>query len=770
MTTVEGTFCHADGITGYGDPEYGVVLVGIAPGKDEVKTGRPFTGRSGRLLDATLKAVGWPREQCFATNLICWNKDDPTPEEIDVCWPRLQTELHSLQPRLVVALGALATERLTGYKLGAARGAILHDCGPWPILSTYHPAAVLRVPELATDLINDLKKVRRYMNGELGRVVVRPPTIVRSVQQAQMVFNLIEGKKVALDVETERDDEDTFDYITCVAIATEDRRSWVFPAEVLKSPLLRWPKRCKWGFHNGPFDTQKVRREFGIWLPIDWDTMLKSNCCDERPGHHGLKGRSREFNGAGFYESEVKGKLAKPPPIGEGKGQFATLEAWKKKLYFYNACDTIHTIVLDERLPTDDFAADCYYNLLLPGANAFKEIQYEGILVDEVKLDALVAKWTPKVDAMRTELQTWAREAGFINPPKRKRDLEGEPLNLASHVQLGKLLYGIFGLPGGPSTAKAILNEIDHPFIERLQEFRQYDHVVRAYLLGIKDDIKADGHVHPNFLLHGTVTGRLSCTDPPIQTIPKAYTVGDELALARSIFVARPGFVLVEADYAQIEIWVAAALSQDSAMFEDLANNYHSRVAREVLGNTDPDDSVEFQADRQRAKKVTFGIMYGIGAKKLASKTYGIGCTNFQSAQFIQRWYKRNATFGNWQQSILKQARTTGEIVTPFGRKRRFPYMVDQGMDRQAINFPIQSVASDHSLVSLIELHNALKPLGARVLLAVHDSLLFEVPDNERSKVECREMIRRVMETPKLPGFPSMKVDMKEGYTWFNMH
>lgn len=854
------------GIRGYGNVDSGVVLVGIAPGRNEVRDGKPFVGKSGKLNDIMLKATGWDRKQVYATNLICWWKDEPTPDEIAFCGHRLKAELIALKPKLIVALGALATERLTGRKISKVRGNIIYpewNDSSWfketsiqlnvPVLCTWHPAAILRVPSMGADLVRDYSKIKRFMDGEL-----HPPIwshhLAETQEEAQLILDTC-GKygRAAIDVETENDEEDAFARVISLAVAIKVEHgqihTGVIPAEFLHG--LTWPEGVKWGFHNGQFDTQAIKRTLGFWLDISWDTMLLSYAHDERPGYeqdknrrsgglvgpgyHGLKQLSREWLGAGFYEEDVKGTLGKSleqvaapqekvttvytieeweagvdgweileqtqNPKGknvlvrmrEPKAQaVARFQKWLQDFYKYNALDAAHTVALEDRL--GDGYAPCYERYLLPGANAYKEIQYEGIGVDEDRLDALIQEFGPRIETMRLDLQAQAHALGYRNPPKTaskkklylwqaqqhpdhewqegEERLEGPPLNLGSNKQLGKFLFETLGLTpvmftkktGAPAVSSEHMDLLDHPFCASAKELNQAEHLFGTYLVGTKPHVKSDGRLHPYPWLHGTVGGRRSYTEPAMQTFPQEYTVGPEWAKIKSIIVpTRPDFVLFEADYDQIEIWAGALLSGDPAMRADLeTGDYHSRVAREVLKSEWPEGSMEFTADRQRAKVVTFSIMYLVEPGHLSKI---VGCSEREAKVIISRWYARYYRFRAWQKEILIQARKKGYLETPFGYYRRFPWIPDNSLDKMIVNFPIQSCGGTLTLDSLIKLHQSLKNFKARVLLDVHDSLLFEGP-----RIAAREIvaeIKQVMQEPKLEGWPGLKVSVKAGDNWW---
>lgn len=855
-------FLSGKGIRSYGVPRAAVMIVGIAPGRQEMIRGRPLVGPSGMRNDKMLALAGYPRERVNATNLICWWKDDPDPEEILACWPRLRDELRANQPALIVTLGALATEWLTGRKIGKTRGAIIHpgdnmsprfaECFdevgfPPCVMPTWHPAASLYAPQFGADILRDYKKIPRFVHGELSSTPWRLE-IIKDKAQAQQTMYWLSGRRVALDVETTFDNEDAFGHVTCLSVATRLESgivAYVFPRELLDD--VTWPARgsVDWGFHNGPFDTQAIKRTFGVDLDIGWDTMMESVARDERPsydregtgrnkpvgpGLHGLKQLSRELCGAGFYEERVKGKLGEewhaftPGAVqsydglcalcGEAPETHLTLE----EFYLYNAEDSVHTLVLPDRLPSKGVARQYLDTMLMPGTRALARIQYEGIPINAHKLDEFVVTWSLEYERLGGELVIEAEGAGFSNPVKRRRSKERneisaktgkaifgfdeytEPFNPASPDQIAKVLYQNLGLKtrertkgGKPSTSEDTLTELDHPFIDTLLRYRKYSRAVQN-LEVLRKHIRPDGRVHPTAL--PLVTGRYSWIDPPMQTFVQPYTYENagyaDLAELRSVVEAPPGMVLAEADYQQIEIHTAAWLSNDANMKADLEEDFHTRVTRTALRCDALEGTPEFGARRRDAKVVTFAIMFKEGAKKLASKQVGINCPVPEAERYIREWYRRYFAFKRYQDQCVRDAQTKGYLKTPFGFIRRFP-LYDAGMDPQIVNCPVQSTAYGHTHISMVSLVDPgllapspwpedldiwtapfhgedavvpLEQLGGRVLLSVHDSLLFALPEEPSRMEACLHTIRRVMESPKLPGWPGMKVTIKLGHNW----
>ena len=773
---ISGPTCCAGGITGYGSIKSGVVFVGIAPGRNEIITKRPFTGQSGRLLDAVLESTGISRDDVYCTNLICWNKDDPSTEEINVCHPRLLRELAELKPKVIVALGALACKTLFSLPLSKARGAVIKRNDGVLMMATYHPAAALHPdkahPEIqincAYDLVRDLSKLPRMLAGDYdfekpSYIVIDNPSSAQSV-----LDEMSRAGYACLDVETNYDkDYDKAhpfsDQLTCIGIGKHDDYAYVLTREAFADPEhpLRWPKDVKWTYHNGMFDTQKIARELGVWLPIGDDTMLQAYSIDERPKSNTsilkLKPLSREYVGADFYEED------------EHKG---VDEESLHNLYRYNASDVCYTNRLTQFLKDkqdEEEVADVYESILLPAAEMLARSQYRGIYIDQHAADQLKADFIVELLTLQDELRTIGRAHGFEN-----ETFLNSPKQLMAFVsKLGLNL---------DSTAKAVLNDLlddvdfgdTNPtafeFINKLLRYRTLYKLLRVYLLSVTDQIKYDGRVHPHPFLIGTVTGRLTYKDPAMQTLPKPKTVKD-LAQIRRIFAASsPEHILIEADYAQIEAWVGAFLSKDPVLLADLqSGNWHTLTTEAVFGVTKASVSPQqwsFYYDA--GKHLNYGCMYEEGPEGLTRRPpIGMGCSYAIAKVYHQKWYSRYKVFNQWRADIKAAAKRDGFIRTPFGRKRRFPLVVNTHQERQMVNSPIQSTASDYTLTSAIKLWPQLERLDTHLLFIEHDALYYEAPKQHLQEVTS--LIKQVMESPPLPGLPSIKIEMDIGQNLHDM-
>lgn len=751
---------RTDGVMGYGSPASGVMFIGIAPGADEWRrTKRPLTGPSGQLLNAVLDAVGIERQDTYCTNLICYWKDAPDKDDIQECAARLQDEIAAVNPRVIVPLGKIAVEHLLGLPFGKARGALIQRDGrTW--LPTYHPAACLHravTPQekeaqidAAYSLARDLSKLqtpqRAWQTPDYSVV-----TTVDEAQRLLLAMAALPNQSIALDIETnyDKDWEDAHPFdsdIVCIGVGCSPTFAHVLALMPDEWAKLRWPQ-AHYVYHNGSFDTQEIMRHTGVWLPIGDDTMLMSYSVDERNtrGLHKLKSLAREFCGADFYE--------------EDDHRLDGSQEKLDKLYEYNAKDVVYTWRLHQylrRWQADENSGQLYNELLLPGSHMLREAQYRGINADFPRMQAVASQFYTEYAALQKKMNTWAR------------DVLGDPaFNPRSPKQV-KTLLELQGYPVA-NTKKATLEQLveDNPdidFVPDLRRYRTLDKMCTNYLVDVSKQIKYDGRVHPHAFLIGTVNGRLTYTKPAMQTLPKPKTVRD-LGVIRSIFTATTDeYILLEADYAQIEGWVGAYLSEDQVLWDELSSgDWHTATTVNMFGKQQHEVSAwEWASLRDAGKHINYGIFFDESAQGLTRRPpIGIGQPIQVCQAYLNKWKQLHPKFMAYQAEQKRLAREQGFIATPFGRKRRFPFIVNDHQLRQAVNSCIQSTAGDYTLSSAIRLWPALKALDTHLLFIEHDALYYEVAKKHFD--EAVQLIRYEMERPPLPGLPSIKTEIDIG-------
>lgn len=809
MTLAVKHDCYEEGVVGIGPPDAQVMLIGIAPGKDEwLRTRRPFSGASGRLMDAILEYIGMPRDTVYTTNLYCRHNDHPSMVDILECAPRWMREIKAIKPKVIVGLGDIVTSTfMPDYKFGTVRGGAywLDEWNCW-FIPTYHPAAYL-YKDAKLDIaegVRDFRKPLWYVDKPRDFGVVRYEVLDTWDKVEDFGFHLNtthDNKKVSIDVET------TYDHKTFLSVSFTcehgtyhiANNEWI---KTLLETISKW--RIRWTFHNGMFDSPMIQEHFGAYVPIIEDTMLMSYSLDERGGRveeegsggeshgvgiHGLKKLAREYCAAGFYSSDKRPEDMTPEELAE-----------------YNSKDARYTFMLAEKFEAEQIAdnvRDMYLNLLVPAANVHAKITKNGAHIDRKALNKLKLDWLPRWLDLEEAIVAQAEAAGFkgrinLQSPKQVAevlyDLMDAPLIAKNDkgkyirtTQMAVLKAFAAGLPEGKITFEC------ERFSSDLLELRGLAKDIQTYITGIEDDMDENDDIRPEPDLHGTVTGRLAYKKPPIMTIPKPRTVGMERARLRRIFASRnlDTHLVMEADFRQAELWAAYFVSFDELLLEDLnSGDFHARGAQAAFEvNKDELDPVMWELYRDSYKIVVYGSFYGagpealIGDKSLTGRgstgSYILLKTKRDAQKVLDNFNKRYLKLYLWRENEKTKVKAEGEQANLTGRKRRYHLVRSAQQLNQAINMPISSLSHDHLMVGWIELGgwnwddpwqepvSQLDQFNSRMWYEVHDSIVVEV-DRQYLK-EVSELVTNVMSQPRF-GLPiGIPVDIKVGPNWLDV-
>lgn len=415
---------------------------------------------------------------------------------------------------------------------------------------------------------------------------------------------------------------------------------------------------------------------------------------------------------------------------------------------------------------------DLYRDLELPLARVLSAMEIQGISVNQDKLEELKSKFTERVSEYKQKIYQEA----------------GEEFNIGSPKQLGIVLFEKMGLPvikktkTGYSTAVDVLEQLapDHSIIENILNYRQLTKLISTYLDGIKADITDDGKVHTRYLQTLTQTGRLSSVDPNLQNIPVRTEEGRKV---REAFVpSHKGWKLFSSDYSQIELRVLAAISGDKNMREafESGEDIHAATARRIF-ELDK-DAVITPTLRRQAKAVNFGIVYGISSFGLAHNT---GISNGDAKRFIDKYFNEYPGVKQYMEDSVKFAKEHGYVETISHRRRYIPeiqskrFQQRQFAERIAMNSPIQGSAADIIKAAMIKMQSVLKEKGlqAKMLLQIHDELIFEAPETEIPVLEklVPQVMDSIMKTDKLLSNSTvdfnvpLKVESHSGSDWYNI-
>jgi len=405
---------------------------------------------------------------------------------------------------------------------------------------------------------------------------------------------------------------------------------------------------------------------------------------------------------------------------------------------------------------------EAYERIDLPLAPVLARMERHGVLVD------------------RQVLATMSRslEAEIARREKEIYELSGAPFNINSSQQLAEILFDKLNLPAprksaktrARSTAADVLEDLasKHPLPAKILEYREAAKLKSTYVDALPRLISpADGRLHTRLSQTGAATGRLSSSSPNLQNIPVRTEAGRAI---RAAFIAEKGKLLLSADYSQIELRLLAHFSQDPVLVEAFqrGEDIHARTAQEVFGVGPLAQTAEH---RRSAKAVNFGIIYGLSAFGLAGQ---LGIERSEAAKFIAAYFARYSGVKRYLDAHLDEVRKTGVTRTLFGRIRPIPEIQSpQGAmralgERIALNTPLQGTAADLIKLAMIDVDRRLAAgnLGARMILQVHDELLFEVP--KAALAELRELVKEAMEQVHPLRVP-LVADVKSGPNWRDM-
>lgn len=749
-----------------------VVFVGEAPGFHEVQGGCPFIGPAGKIIRRVVSYVGLTNSQICYTNLcLCRPPEnrDPSAAEIKSCWPRLEAELTALKPQIIVALGAIPGRTLfPGKTLGNDSGRIMDSTIGTPGLITYHPAAMLypKGSVLFPFVVKDLEKVVRYITGKrLSPELSNPETDVVVIDSVGLMQELIarlnklpDNTLISFDWETTGTIPQR-DIGYCLGLSWAPGTGITIPHKFIRpytkklSEALRRHRLT--GYNAGLFDV-KFNRRIGLDVPLYHDAMLMHYALDERPQRRSLENVTNQELDAPAYEAEMLAKY------GCSKADMMT-EVPDDVIYIYCGKDADWSLrltkLLEERLLETPKLNIMYRSLLIPGADAFSKIQEHGIWVDRDRLNEVSERYLTEAERLEQELQQSVGREDF-NPRSHKQVQE----HLWDTLELYEpQLYGRKPRSADAETLEAVIESYpDEEFPQLLKDYRSVYTLYSRYLRGMDEYIHPDGRIRTQYHLDRTETGRLSTTNPALHQTPRDSDI-------RTIFAAPPGYKLIQADYSQVEMRMAAHCANDSELaqlFQELeaqGADFHTFMASRAFKT--PIDEVT-KDQRQAAKTVSFGILYRMSVKGLAVR---IGTTQKEALGVIQGYEGLMPGVVAWIRRTEGQIRGQGYVESIFGRRRRFPFITDNNiaeLKREAVNFPIQSAASDLTLTKVIELNNIFRKFFPEVgiVLMVHDEIVVECPDPLVDIIS--PLMKRTMETPPFDTDIPFPVEVNIGSRW----
>lgn len=772
---------------GSSTPTY--LFVGVNPGVEDDKIGRPNKGKHGDLFLELLRDAGFSANDMRFTNATrCASFGvEVQKRQWQACKHHLQREIAKYKPEVVVAVGAKTVEWLTGQS-GVGRLNRVRLSLEWdesiPVYSIRQPMALTHVygderRNLRSSMVSDLnwlkQQVRHGMHKRRWEDNCDYQT-AKTIDDLERFFAEIEAQPVlSVDLETVKPDfsDGSLDHTTgkiqaigfswgkgigrAIPIYARGTTSYLWWADgVVENyiiPRVQKILREKTIFGQNfiQFDQKWTRSHFGVELcKIDFDTQFAHYIINpEMP--HDLESMAMELLGC--------------PP-------------WKKEL---SATDTVRTCtylckdvdnawqvreVLEKRL--EPHQKWLLTQLMIPLAYELMEMEYRGIRIDDVAMQKLDDQLVRKISEAEATFRSFEQVRAF-------ELAHGCRLNTESSDQLRVLFKDYFRLAqvsttdsGEYSTDKEWQeHHKDHPAVAALTNSRRLAKLKGTYVDGMRQRLR-NQRAHTSFLAHRTATGRLASRDPNLQNIPRDDTAGkvlDDGKDIKKIFVPDDGYVLLQGDLSQAELRVLASVSKDPNLIQIYLDKLdaHRATAAKVFGKS---LDMVTKAERTLAKAINFGVIYGKTKETLIQDFLVAGSTQREAEEFYTGHQQTFPYVWAWMAEQERIIRAMRKQVTFFGRTRHYQY-VDEAAIRQAYNFPIQSLASDITEIGIIRFAHELRVrnLDACILLTVHDSII----------VQCRidlmwEVAQLLYDTMTGVQWPWMRVpmdvDIEAGFSW----
>jgi len=600
----------------------------------------------------------------------------------------------------------------------------------------------------------------------------RHHVVRESDQLAQLVKRLRQAKAVTFDVETTSPDPMRADLVG-LAFTDQEGEGWYIPVghqeepqldkhQVLEAvrPILgdiAIPKQA----HNAKYDMEVLARHGIKVRGLTFDTMIAEWLTNPASRNLGLKHLA--FIRLGIEMTPLQDL------IGSGRKQITLAEVAIEQAAAYAAADVdiTHRLVrvLEPELRQKGHW-DLFTQMELPLVEVLLEMEMTGVALDVPFLQKMSEDLGRRLAELEEEIQ----------------QMVGHRFNVNSGRQLAKALFEVLRLPtqnvprtatGRYSVAASVLESLrgTHPVIERVLEHRELAKLKSTYVDALPVLINPEtGRLHTSYNQTGTVTGRISSSEPNLQNIPIRSPLGRQV---RKAFIAPEGWVLLGADYSQIELRILAHISGDPGLVEAFrrGEDIHATTAAALFDI--PLDEVT-PGQRRFAKQVNFGLIYGMSTYRLARDS---GLTQAEAENFVAQYFGRFPKVREYLEKTIAQAKSKGYVETLLGRRRYFPVFqstapgTDQARrraEREAVNAPIQGSAADIIKLAMLHLHRALHERGlkARMIIQVHDELILETPQTELSATA--PLVRQVMESVYPLRVP-LKVDLKAGPNWGEM-
>ena len=603
---------------------------------------------------------------------------------------------------------------------------------------------------------------------QTGEITVRVVNDEQSL--AELIQALKSAKVIAFDTETTSTDQMRADLVG-ISLAVDSNKGWYIPVghqaglgkqlsfkkviDALRSPLTdaHIPKIG----HNLKYDFVMLAKNNLRPTPLTFDTMIAEWLTN--PTSHNLGLKNLAWVRLDFRMTEIT------ELIGTGKKQISMDRVPIEKAASYAAMDAIAVLRLLPGLQSElkaNSALKLFEEIEMPLIPVLADMEMTGIALD---IDFL--------NHMSNELQTRLDEL-----ENKIYEHVGERFNINSTQQLSNAIFNRLKLTppdrtrrteaGNYSTSAEVLESLQgkHPVVDLLLEYRELSKLKSTYLDALPGQVNPKtGRVHTSYNQAGSVTGRIASSDPNLQNIPIRTELGRQV---RQAFIATPGFILLSVDYSQVELRIAAHMSNDQAMLAAFRadQDIHTATAAAILGKTL--DKVT-KDERRHAKAINFGLLYGMSAYGLTRTS---DLTLAEAEDFVEAYFKQFPGVKGYLDNMRRLAAKQGYVETLLGRRRYFPGLKSGGNqqtrareEREAINAPIQGTAADIMKIAMARVSSALKEneLSGHMLLQVHDELVLECPQKELKKTA--QIVRTMMENAYNLVIP-LKTEARHGHDW----
>lgn len=752
--------CKTICLMGSGNYNAEIMLIGEAPGENEDIKQEPFVGDAGKLLNAILREFKLPREELYITNVVkCRPPQNRKPKntELIACRPYILDEISLLKPKIIITLGATAMQSLLELKkpftISSNRGTVFflndRDLKHIPIIPTYHPAAIRRNEELLSPCLQDFETALNILRE--GYTPPRPSKYYAGVAEVKNYCVIdIETNQLSPFIEGPE--------IYCIGTSTKDREGYC--TDVIDEPDIRKvladPTITKIG-HNIKFDYKWLRKfKFPIKGPL-YDTRVAAHILNENRPSLGLKELAIEYTDMGRYDENHERALKLL------KGDRSKIPSKLRNMYCAQDCDATHRLytLFDPQIKEEGLQN--VFDLTMQGVKVIANAELLGFNIDQDRWALLSAIFARDINNILAKLRLETGEAEF---------------NPRSIQQLTKILVGKLGLPivgytikGAISSDLASLNKMKEydtsGIVETILLYRKLTGDYSKYLNLDDPPFYPDGRIHAEFNVCGADTGRWSCNNPNLQAVTKDSPI-------RSMFISNfKNGKLMQVDYDQGELRILAQESKDKRLLEIFASgkDIHTATAAELL-NIPEEDVTE--AQRFEAKTINFGIIYGLGAEKLAIKAnMPVG----KAIKYIREYKSRLIGVREYMERKETEIMEEGEVINLFGGKRRITiidahdHKIVSSAKRKAINSPIQGGLHHLNILSMVRSSKEMIRRGfrSRVLAPIHDAVVFDVYPKEEE--ELKILLKEVFTQPDTSKFGfefvvPLTVSIKSGINW----